>query len=1122
MKNDEMQQNFLHPTNRYGVAPFWFLNGDLDLDELSWQIREMKEKGLAGYVMHSRYGRRIPYFSEDFFARIGHIIRESQVHGMSAIIYDEDDWPSGMTGTKVLDDHPEYKHRQLSIAWQPCKGRKTADLELVEGDVVAAFAARFEVEHDLISQSRLKDITPIQPHLQGRRLVYPNEAKFDLVVVFVNEIVHGFNPKTTFPVKKGWDAQPNSWGWYFPYGNYVDLLDPQVVAYFLQTTAEEYKKRFGEHFGKAVTHMYTDEPGFYTIMRGNDTAVPWSNIFREHFRQDFGYDIVPYLPALVCDIGDKTTKVRHDFWAEITSLFENSFVKQYQDWCRRNNLKLTGHFRLCYPQLVWQRNYAGNVISLFRNMDAPGVDRLDTPGMVQPLGIKDWAWQIEDKLCSSVGHQYGITRRMTESFALGGWEYRFADMKRVTDWQYMMGMNMMVPHAFHYSLSGQRKRECIPSEFYQNPMWHHYKSYSEYISRLGEMMIDGIHIADIAVLYPMTTLWTDDVPKAEVDDLPNNVDRDFAYITDLLLRNQLDYDILGEDELNASTLDGTVLHIGQAGYSLLIVPPMFTLRKESAAALEKFINAGGKVIFLSVPPFKDIDGGALAGLVAMVQQEFGVEVDGLLEMYRRNQAKPSLHPAARLKGQLALVSAGVLKDNLPDELILKAIGDMHDRDLEIHFKGGQKGNIYYNHHKKEGRDIYFLCNSDEGSAHDIEVTLRCVGTPFFYHPDPGKIEKVYFYQQVEGKTVIPTRLDPLGSVFIVLEPQVEERVGKAAIESNLTVLSAAREGAQTRLDVILEAEPQTGGYIRHLLDGKITATRVDFQKDGQITLRDEWEKKLITPNVFILDHWLMIQDEAPEEDAPMASWDSAWGSVIKYVGEFDLREKCSQLKAVFDRIPEIRYDGVAQPVGIFMNGAPLTGFGKSDFLDHEFQEVDITDRVVIGKNTIEIIYNHSTLAFEGKTGIERVSMMWDPVYIIGDFALEKDSSTINGYAIVREPRTLKTGSWAKQGFPYLSGCMEYRQEVHVEPAFLDGRRCFLDAGCNIREYAEVFVNGSLVGSRIWPPFKLDVSGALQPGNNEIRIRVRNTPKNIFQKILMDSGITGEVKIISKEIGQVLV
>ena len=49
-----------------------------------------------------------------------------------------------MSGTKVLDDHPEYAHKQLTILWIDCKNKKQVisdlkvkDLQVVEGEVVA-------------------------------------------------------------------------------------------------------------------------------------------------------------------------------------------------------------------------------------------------------------------------------------------------------------------------------------------------------------------------------------------------------------------------------------------------------------------------------------------------------------------------------------------------------------------------------------------------------------------------------------------------------------------------------------------------------------------------------------------------------------------------------------------------------------------------------------------------------------------------------------------------------------------------------------------------------------------------------------------------------------------------
>jgi hypothetical protein len=174
----------------------------------------------------------------------------------------------------------------------------------------------------------------------------------------------------------------------------------------------------------------------------------------------------------------------------------------------------------------------------------------------------------------------------------------------------------------------------------------------------------------------------------------------------------------------------------------------------------------------------------------------------------------------------------------------------------------------------------------------------------------------------------------------------------------------------------------------------------------------------------------------------------------------------------------------------------------------------------VGKNFIEIEFNHYNHAFEGKTGIQQVSMMWDSVRIAGDFTLAEDPDAENGHAIRRENEEIETGSWAEQGYPYFSGCMEYTQNVDVEGNFFKGRKCFLDAGDGIREYAEVFINGTYIDTRIWLPFRVDITGFLKAGKNKITLRVRNTPKNIMAKWREPSGILKDVALISKEIRRV--
>ena len=130
-----------------------------------------------------------------------------------------------------------------------------------------------------------------------------------------------------------------------------------------------------------------------------------------------------------------------------------------------------------------------------------------------------------------------------------------------------------------------------------------------------------------------------------------------------------------------------------------------------------------------------------------------------------------------------------------------------------------------------------------------------------------------------------------------------------------------------------------------------------------------------------------------------------------------------------------------------------TKFGKSEFLDHDMLEADISKMVKKGKNYIKIEFDNSIQAFEGKTGIEPVSMMWDSVYIIGNFTLEKDENAQNKYIIAEEKDSIEAKSWSIQGYPYLSGAIQYEQEFNLNKEKLNNRVFYFDGGNNIKEYS---------------------------------------------------------------------
>ncbi|MEI7902408.1 MAG: glycosyl hydrolase, partial [bacterium] len=95
-------------------------------------------------------------------------------------------------------------------------------------------------------------------------------------------------------------------------------------------------------------------------------------------------------------------------------------------------------------------------------------------------------------------------------------------------------------------------------------------------------------------------------------------------------------------------------------------------------------------------------------------------------------------------------------------------------------------------------------------------------------------------------------------------------------------------------------------------------------------------------------------------------------------------------------------------------------------------------------------------------------------------------------------------AWAPEKF---SGLMDYTQTIHVDQV---EKTMFLDLG-KVCHAAEVWVNGQPVGQKLWGPYVYDVSTALRPGENEIRVRVANLINNSYGDI-QESGLFGPVKL----------
>jgi hypothetical protein len=77
------------------------------------------------------------------------------------------------------------------------------------------------------------------------------------------------------------------------------------------------------------------------------------------------------------------------------------------------------------------------------------------------------------------------------------------------------------------------------------------------------------------------------------------------------------------------------------------------------------------------------------------------------------------------------------------------------------------------------------------------------------------------------------------------------------------------------------------------------------------------------------------------------------------------------------------------------------------------------------------------------------------------------------------------------GVKYFSGVGTYTKTLQAAPGwFSKASRVWIDLG-NVKNLAEVTVNGKNLGQTWHAPYRVDVTSALKPGSNEIQIKVVN-------------------------------
>jgi hypothetical protein len=218
-------------------------------------------------------------------------------------------------------------------------------------------------------------------------------------------------------------------------------MDARITKEFISYTHEDYKKRNGDDFGKAMPGFFTDEPQYYRY------ATVWSNLLPEEFKKAYGYDVKSLLPALFIDFPG-ADEFRYDYWALCHKLFINNFIKVIYDWCEENGCRITGH-AVEESALFTQMWCCGGIMPFYEYEHIPGIDYLG----------RNIGNDVAGKQVGSVAAQLGKKKVMSEMFGCCGWDVTPTELKKIAELQYSSGVNIMCQHLYSYSIRGQRKRD---------------------------------------------------------------------------------------------------------------------------------------------------------------------------------------------------------------------------------------------------------------------------------------------------------------------------------------------------------------------------------------------------------------------------------------------------------------------------------------------------------------------------------------------------------------------------------------------------------------------------------------------------------------------------------------
>ncbi len=826
---ETLETNFVQPPKDCWPHTRWWWSGNAgSKEEITRELEQMSSHGIRGVEQISMdpvfEKGNVSFLSDDFMDLLTHTVREAKRLDMEVSL--NFGGPGWIIGGEFVPE--EDRSKDLVPTFVDLTGPQTFH-GLLPDKLIKTKRSWEVYSPRLNGEEKLVAVIAGKMDKSGRLL---ENSMINLTALTKSTNLDWNIPEGEWKLMAFWLKKNGT-------GNAVDHFNKGAMDRYCNFLGNKYYTAFGDEFGKTVESLFADSFELANMASG----INWSTGLFEEFQKSYGYDLVPCLPAIWFELGDRTAKIRYDVNEFLHKTGLNVFYKSFLGWCEAHHIK--GRIQ----------TYGFNS----DNIESAGLAHI--PEMEITAGEKDQADWFDTRIgpkkyVASGAHLYDRKIVSAEVYTFIHWErYRetLEELKIASDGYLLSGATKFYNHGFNFLPEQEvAPSRSIPFAAYiqpQNVWWKFYPKLAEYIARCSYLLRQGDFKADIALYSPLANQWAINVIN------PRKWTREFDWgeLGGLIVSNGYDYDLINDDVLqNYASIENGNIAVQKMSYKILIVPNVETIPLKTLEFIEKYTKQGGQVLFLErLPEYS-------TGMNHAREMDIRVKeiVTGLFnEPKAKESSEANLYGIKEVKNGDPVPGVPYGKgrvyklNNVIDRQIwwnkqssaldpfLKILRNRIAPDFGIDFayEGMRKNaGLTYMHRKIGDNDIYFVANIQD-QASTIPITFRVKNKNIRkWDPFTGKISRIYCFEENRDGICVPLNMEPYESFFLEFSPGSPE---KQVIKTDFQLVTGINNRS-------MEAETSVNGsFVTTVIsvDGSKSYTSVVADLPAPFNLSGNWQ-----------------------------------------------------------------------------------------------------------------------------------------------------------------------------------------------------------------------------------------------------------------------------------------